>query len=117
MKVKHVILFGALFLMTRMYTMCTTMEIQTNTPPCKSLAEISTGSWSDIGERARWIPHGCTLGGYITDDRDKLMNCFRGHRVGFYGDSTLRQISGVAMNFTNDHFADLGMRVFGGTLL
>lgn len=82
--------------------------------PCESLEGITAGRWSDMSENARWQPYMCKLD-YITDNRARMHSCFQGRKVGFYGDSTLRQIAGVAMNYTNPHFADLGMRVFGGT--
>jgi hypothetical protein len=82
--------------------------------PCDSLEGVTAGRWSDMGANARWQPYMCKLD-YITDNPAYMSSCFQGKKVGFYGDSTLRQIAGVAMNLTNPHFADLGMRVFGGT--
>lgn len=81
--------------------------------PCKSVYQITHGRWSDMGANARWEPYMCKLD-YITDNHAHMRECFRG-TVGFYGDSTLRQIAGVAMNFTNEHFAELGLKVYGGS--
>ena len=63
-------------------------------PACRSLAELSSGAW----QGGEWRPHACSYSPlFQPSGAARLRECLGRRRVGFYGDSTLRNIASLVV--------------------